>query len=51
MYGKLPVNHHEFRGGFLTNFVAPYVKSGIIQMIDNYKKTGNDTLMNWKSVE
>jgi len=30
MSGKLPMNHHEFRGGFLTNLVAPFLKSGVI---------------------
>lgn len=30
MLGHLPMNHHEFRGSFLTNLVAPYLKSGII---------------------
>ena len=51
MAGHLPMNHHAFRGGFLTNLVAPQLKSGIIQMIDNYKNSGDNILANWKSVE
>lgn len=49
MLGKLPSNHQEFKGGFLTNLVAPIMKSGIIQMIDNYEKEGERVIGSWKS--
>lgn len=50
MWGKLPEDHHKFEGGFLTNLVAPMLKSGIIQMIDNNTGHGESEFFKWKSM-
>ena len=49
LMGKLPDEHKEFKGSFLSNMLAPYLKQLILQLIDNHPGKGENVFGKWNS--